>query len=133
MGVAHCAERCHLLDRLAVSFREAYSSRLSIIGTCECREEEEGCLEPVAKPHPNTSGMTVVSVPYDFGLSRGKSLLIEMVKTEFVLVLDDDFVHSFHSCLECMVFRMRSRLHSQWKPFDIVGFPILEDERMFGA
>ena len=42
--------------------------------------------------------MTVVSVPYDFGLSRGKTLLIEMTRTEFVLVLDDDFTHSMHSC-----------------------------------
>ncbi|CAE8636179.1 unnamed protein product, partial [Polarella glacialis] len=40
--VAHCAERCHLLDRLAVSFREVYA-RIPIIATCECAEEEAGC------------------------------------------------------------------------------------------
>eukprot|EP00929_Paragymnodinium_shiwhaense_P094414 TRINITY_DN5498_c0_g1_i1.p1 TRINITY_DN5498_c0_g1~~TRINITY_DN5498_c0_g1_i1.p1 ORF type:complete len:1216 (-),score=268.76 TRINITY_DN5498_c0_g1_i1:8-3655(-) len=130
--LAHCAERCHLLDRMALSFREMYA-KIDIITTCECSEEEAGCSEPVAHSHPNISGMITVTVPYDFGLSRGKSLLVSMAKTEFVLVLDDDFVYNFHSCLECMLWRMRSRYHSQWRPFDILGFPILEDERMFGA
>eukprot|EP00434_Breviolum_minutum_P010299 symbB.v1.2.009089.t1/scaffold570.1/size221114/4 len=129
--VAHCAERCHLLDRLAVSFREVYSI-LPIIATCECAEED-GCVSPVVRPHDTVSNMTVVSVPYDFGLSRGKTLLIEMTQTEFVLVLDDDFTLSMHSCLECMLWKMRSRHYSLWKPFDILGFPVQEDERIFGA
>ena len=84
------------------------------------------------------------------------------VDTEFVLVLDDDFVRSPLSCLECaleglpeacqkprgMVWHMRSHLHSLTLPFDawhcrganptvpgedLLGFPILEDERNFGA
>eukprot|EP00971_Amphidinium_carterae_P050275 990647-Amphidinium_carterae.1 len=37
------------------------------------------------------------------------------------------------SCVECMVMHMRSRLHSLSLPFDMLGFPILEDERNFGA
>jgi len=129
--IAHCAERCHLLDRLADSFREFYG-RLPIIATCEC-SEDQGCTAPVPRKHETVPHMTVVSVPYDFGLSRGKTLLIEMTQTEFVLVLDDDFTHSFHSCLECMLWKMRSRHYSLWKPFDILGFPVQEDERGFGA
>lgn len=129
--VAHCAERCHLLERLAMSFREVYA-KMQIIATCECAEEE-GCQEPVPRSHETVPNMTVVSVPYDFGLSRGKTLLIEMTKTEFVLVLDDDFTHSMHSCVECMLWKMRSRHYSLWKPFDILGFPVQEDERIFGA
>jgi len=129
--VAHCAERCHLLDRLGSSFREIYT-RIPIVVTCECAEEDH-CPGPVFNSHARIAGMTVVSVPYDFGLSRGKSLLLKHTTTELVLVLDDDFVHAFHSCLECMVWRMRSRYHSLWRPFDIVGFPVLEDERLFGA
>ncbi|CAE7344029.1 MEE40 [Symbiodinium natans] len=129
--VAHCAERCHLLDRLALSFREFYD-HLPIIATCECAEDE-GCTAPVPRAHPSVAHMTVLSVPYDFGLSRGKTLLIEMTQTEFVLVLDDDFTHSIHSCLECMLWKMRSRHYSLWKPFDILGFPVQEDERGFGA
>ncbi|CAK9060818.1 unnamed protein product [Durusdinium trenchii] len=130
--VAHCAERCHLLERLAVSFREVYA-KLPIITTCECAEDALGCEEPVARAHERVSQMTVVSVPYDFGLSRGKTLLIEMTDTEFVLVLDDDFTHSMHSCLECMLWKMRSRHYALWKPFDVLGFPVQEDERIFGA
>lgn len=129
--LAHCAERCFLLDRLAISFRKAYD-RLPVIATCECAEEEH-CTEPIVRPNENISHMKVVSVPYDFGLSRGKSLLAKMATTEFVLVLDDDFVHSYHSCLECMLWHMRSRYHSLWRPFDILGFPVVEDERLFGA
>eukprot|EP00931_Biecheleriopsis_adriatica_P119410 TRINITY_DN94632_c0_g1_i1.p1 TRINITY_DN94632_c0_g1~~TRINITY_DN94632_c0_g1_i1.p1 ORF type:complete len:1060 (+),score=199.19 TRINITY_DN94632_c0_g1_i1:375-3182(+) len=129
--VAHCAERCHLLDRLAASFREVYA-KLPIIATCECAEEE-GCREPKPRAHGNVPHMTVISVPYDFGLSRGKTLLIEMTTSEFVLVLDDDFTHSFHSCLECMLWKMRSQRISAWRPFDILGFPVQEDERIFGA
>lgn len=130
--LAHCAERCHLLDRLALSFRDLFE-RLAVVATCECAEEDPGCMELVAQQHPDIAHMKVVSVPFDFGLSRGKSLLAKMAQTEFVLVLDDDFVYSFHSCLECMMWRMRSQFHSLWKPFDILGFPVLEDERLFGA
>eukprot|EP00927_Polykrikos_kofoidii_P043793 TRINITY_DN37894_c0_g1_i1.p1 TRINITY_DN37894_c0_g1~~TRINITY_DN37894_c0_g1_i1.p1 ORF type:complete len:1211 (+),score=172.41 TRINITY_DN37894_c0_g1_i1:158-3790(+) len=129
--VAHCTERCNFLDRLANSFRDVYS-RLAIVATCECTEKEH-CPEPVAAPHATIPGVTVISVPHNFGLSRGKSLLASLSQTEFVLVLEGDFVNSFHSCLECMLLRMRSELHSQWRPFDIVGFPILDDERLFGA
>merc|ERR1712232_236556 len=77
--------------------------------------------------------MTVIDVPYDFGLSRGKRLLAQVTRTEFMLVLDDDFVRSPLSCLECMLLHTRSRLHSRTLPFDMLGFPILEDERNFGA
>ncbi|CAJ1437557.1 unnamed protein product, partial [Effrenium voratum] len=129
--VAHCAERCHLLERLAASFREAYA-KLPIIATCECAEDQE-CLQPAPRAHDTVPHFTVVSVPYDFGLSRGKTLLVEMTHTEFVLVLDDDFTHSMHSCLECMLWKMRSRHYSAWKPFDVLGFPVQEDERIFGA
>lgn len=77
--------------------------------------------------------MAVIDVPFDFGLSRGKKLLVSRVETEFILVLDDDFVRSPLSCLECMLWHMRSHLHSLTLPFDMLGFPILEDERNFGA
>jgi len=133
--VAHSAERCQLLDRLGASFREIYE-RLPIVVTCECAEDEaksQHCNEHERLPHPKIPSMTVVSVPFDFGLSRGKRLLVQLVKTEFVLVLDDDFVRSPLSCLECMLWHMRSRIHSLTLPFDTLGFPILEDERNFGA
>ena len=60
-------------------------------------------------------------------LTRGKRLLAQLARTEFILVLDDDFVRSPLSCVECMVLHMRSRLHSLSLPFDLLGFPILED------
>ena len=129
--VAHSASRCELLDRLGTSFRSVYE-RLPVLVTCECAEGVncEGLKE---RPHPSVSHMSVVDVPFDFGLSRGKKLLVHRVQTEFLLVLDDDFVRSPLSCLECMLWHMRSQLHSLTLPFDLLGFPILEDERNFGA
>lgn len=131
--VAHSHERCELLDRLGASFRVLYD-RMPVIVTCECPEPEaHRCLEPVRRQHPTIPSMDVIDVPYDFGLSRGKRLLAQHVDTEFILVLDDDFVRSPLSCIECMVWHMRSQLHSIPLPFDMLGFPILEDERNFGA
>ncbi|CAJ1407041.1 unnamed protein product [Effrenium voratum] len=129
--VAHSASRCELLDRLGASFRTMYG-RLPVLVTCEC-PEAAGCLEPSQRRHPAIPYMSVIDVPFDFGLSRGKKLLVSSVNTEFILVLDDDFVRSPLSCLECMLWHMRSRLHSLTLPFDMLGFPILEDERNFGA
>ncbi|CAK9107742.1 Protein xylosyltransferase [Durusdinium trenchii] len=128
---AHSASRCDLLERLGLSFRLIYR-RLPILVTCECAEEAE-CHQLLQRPHPSIPAMQVVDVPFDFGLSRGKKLLVSRVETEFILVLDDDFVRSPLSCLECMLWHMRSQLHSLTLPFDLLGFPILEDERNFGA
>lgn len=129
--VAHSASRCELLERLAKSFRTMYE-RLPIIVTCEC-SKENSCEQLVVRNHQTIPNFAIVDVPYDYGLSRGKRLLIHRVQTEFILVLDDDFVRSPLSCIECMVLHMRSQLHSLTLPFDLLGFPILEDERNFGA
>ena len=129
--VAHSASRCDLLDRLGASFRGIYE-HLPVLVTCECAEGID-CQGLKERPHPSVSHMSIIDVPYDFGLSRGKKLLVHRVQTEFLLVLDDDFVRSPLSCLECMLWHMRSQLHSLTLPFDLLGFPILEDERNFGA
>ena len=129
--VAHSASRCDLLDRLGASFRSVYD-HLPVLVTCECAEGVD-CDELRERPHTDVPYMSVIDVPFDFGLSRGKRLLVQRVRTEFLLVLDDDFVRSPLSCLECMLWHMRSQLHSLTLPFDLLGFPILEDERNFGA
>eukprot|EP00929_Paragymnodinium_shiwhaense_P071015 TRINITY_DN36080_c0_g1_i1.p1 TRINITY_DN36080_c0_g1~~TRINITY_DN36080_c0_g1_i1.p1 ORF type:complete len:1200 (-),score=174.69 TRINITY_DN36080_c0_g1_i1:46-3162(-) len=136
--VAHSASRCELLERLGESFRVLYR-HLPVLVSCECPEDNVrpgrggSCAEPSTRPHKSIPAMTVVDVPYDYGLSRGKRLLAQLTTTEFVLVLDDDFVRSPLSCIECMLWHMRSRMHSLTLPFDLLGFPILEDERNFGA
>lgn len=134
--VAHSAARCDLLERLAQSFRDVYE-RLRIIATCECQPEVRGetarkCEQLTTRKHESIKHFTMIDVPFDFGLANGKSLLARMVQTEFLLVLDDDFTRSPLSCLECMLLRMRSSIHST-APFDMIGFPVLEDERNFGA
>ena len=129
--IAHSANRCELLRRLVSSVRLRFA-QMKILVTCECEPDAEAC--PL---HPTRIDISTdvdwYQVPFDFGLSRGKSFLISRVTTEFVLVLDDDFVFTFSTCVECMILKMKSRLHSAVLPLDIVGIPILEDERAFGA
>lgn len=114
--------------RLGASFRSMYAS-MPVMVTCECAESgPQACSAPKARDHPSIPAMTIVDVPYDFGLSRGKRLLAQSAGTEFILVLDDDFVRSPLSCVECMLLHMRSSAHALPLPFDLLGFPILEDE-----
>ena len=77
--------------------------------------------------------LTVYPVPYDFGLSQGKTRLSELAQTSYLLILDDDFVRTHHTCIECMLAKMYSYWHTSFLPLDLVGFPVLEDERNFGA
>ena len=65
--------------------------------------------------------LTIYPVPYDFGLSQGKTRLTELTTTEFLLVLDDDFVRTPHTCIECMMQKMYSNWHSAFLPLDLVG------------
>eukprot|EP00397_Hematodinium_sp_SG-2012_P004248 GEMP01004259.1.p1 GENE.GEMP01004259.1~~GEMP01004259.1.p1 ORF type:complete len:1060 (+),score=211.55 GEMP01004259.1:149-3328(+) len=127
---AHSGGRCDLVTRMAESLQLSYPN-VSIIATCEC-EEGTNCNYETTRPSPSLP-LTVYNAPYDAGLSRGKMFLTSAVTTEFILILDDDFVLSTHSCLECMALHLRSNWHSHLLPLDIIGFPVLEDERNFGA
>ena len=129
--IAHSANRCELLKRLVSSVRLRYT-KVKISVTCECDPDDKTCPIDPTRIDISTD-VDWYQVPFDFGLSRGKSFLISQVTTEFVLVLDDDFVFTYSTCVECMILKMKSRLHSALLPLDIVGIPILEDERAFGA
>ena len=121
-----------MLERLAETLIPAYP-RLKIIGTCECAEDDPVC-DQTPKPsqlYPNV--LTIHPVPYDFGLSQGKTRLTELTQTNFVMILDDDFVRTHHTCLECMLAKMYSNWHTSFLPLDLIGFPVQEDERNFGA
>ncbi|CAD7952239.1 unnamed protein product [Amoebophrya sp. A120] len=126
---AHSASRCWMLDRMEVSLKTSYPN-MKIIGTCECAEED-----PVCDPTPikKSDILTIYPVPYDFGLSQGKTRLTNLVTTKYLLILDDDFVRTHHTCIECMLAKMYSYWHTSFLPLDLVGFPVLEDERNFGA
>ncbi|CEM16720.1 unnamed protein product [Vitrella brassicaformis CCMP3155] len=134
--VAHSGGRCWILDRMARSIRLLYP-RMPIVVTCEREDQQDQADGPdggliTKSPHGSIPNMTVLSVPFDYGLARAKNLLVSLITTEFTLVLDDDFVTSPHTCVECMLEKMTNQLHLG-HPFDIVGFPIREDEEDFGA
>ena len=132
--IAHSGGRCEIFARLEESLRIRYG-KMKLRLTCECETTtDDSCpTEPALNPKKSSVETSWYDVPHDFGLSRGKSFLISTVDTEFVLVLDDDFTLGFNSCIECLVIKLKSRLQSSVLPLDIVGFPVLEDERMFGA
>ena len=48
-----------------------------------------GGSAPPWSRHPNT---TLVALPTDAGLAFGRNVLVQMVKTPFLVVLEDDFV-----------------------------------------
>ena len=135
---AHSATRCWMLERMAVSLVSAYP-KLKIIGTCECDESDNICnsenqhRQATSPQIHDTYPLKIYQVPYDFGLSQGKTRLAQLVETQYLLVLDDDFVRTPHTCIECMLAKMFSNWHTSFLPLDLVGFPVLEDERNFGA
>ena len=130
--VAHSANRCDSLRHMIQSVHDVYPGMLVMV-TCE--RDRALPNEPDGSYLENTGNENVewYSVPFDFGLSRGKAFLASKVTTEFVMVLDDDFRLTYSSCIECLMWRMQSRIHSALLPLDVIGFPILEDERAFGA
>ncbi len=139
---AHSASRCWMMERMADSLVTSYPN-LKIIGTCECSYEDKVCDETPYKSTKYPDVLTIQPVPYDYGLSQGKTRLTQLVQdgipslgvpgTPYVLILDDDFVRTHHTCIECMLGKMVSNWHTSFLPLDLVGFPVQEDERNFGA
>jgi hypothetical protein len=72
-------ERPHILRRLVASIRRLYPA-LPIVVVDDSRE-------PVS-----LAGVKTVTMPYDSGISAGRSEGLRHVTTPYVLVLDDDFV-----------------------------------------
>ena len=118
-----------MVTRLAESMQVMYPS-VRLIATCECEEHQRCDFD--FSDHPSLP-LRIYHVPFDYGLSQGKTFLTNVTATELVLILDDDFVLTPHTCLECMALHLRSQWHEKGLPLDLIGFPVLEDERNFGA
>lgn len=76
--------RSQHMKRLHDSIRKYYPDILVIVG-----DDTYANNRPPWSKHPNT---LLIALPQDVGLSQGRNMLVNMVKTPFVLVLEDDFV-----------------------------------------
>lgn len=74
-------ERPKFLQRLVDSIREFYP-KLPILIADDSRQ-----VTAVTGP-----GISIHRMPYDSGLSAGRNLLLDVTKTPYFLLLDDDFV-----------------------------------------
>jgi GT2 family glycosyltransferase len=85
-AVVKTFERPRLLRRLVASIRRAYPD-LRVVVVDDSREP---------RPLP---GVDTVVLPFDSGVSAGKNAGLAAVDTEYVLLLDDDFVFWRHTDL----------------------------------
>ena len=101
--------RWEQMDILHKSIRWHYPAIRVIVGD----DTFSADYAPPWSRHPNT---TLVALPHDAGLSLGRNMLVQMVETEFVVILEDDFVFSRFTNLERMAraFRRNPKI-------DIVG------------
>jgi hypothetical protein len=79
-------ERPRALERLVASLRARYPE-LPIIVADDSRE-------PSAPP-----GVELIALPFDSGVSLGRQAALERARTEYVWLLDDDFVLFHGTCL----------------------------------
>ena len=87
-------KRPESLHRLLRSINEFYSG-VKIIVVDDSSEEsiEEHQIQ-------SKGNVKYIRVPFNVGLSEGRNILLDYVKTEYFLLLDDDFILDFHSNIE---------------------------------
>jgi glycosyltransferase involved in cell wall biosynthesis len=86
-AVVKTFERPHLLRRLLASL-DRIEPEMPVVVVDDSRD-------PV-----DPRGVELVRLPYDSGVSAGRSAGLERVRTEYVLMLDDDFVFYRRSALD---------------------------------
>lgn len=80
-------ERQKVLRRLLKSIRHFYSE-VKIIVADDSRKTSKDKNRKICTKY----NAQYIELPYDSGLSRGRNEMVQMVKTEFFLLLDDDYV-----------------------------------------
>lgn len=80
-------ERPYCLFRLVKSIRRYYPDAEILIGD----DSEMSCRAGILKRY-GQEGITVYELPHDCGISYGRNELVRKVKTQYFVLLDDDFV-----------------------------------------
>ncbi len=101
-------ERPRILRRLVASVRRLYPT-LPIVVVDDSRE-------PTA-----LAGVATITMPYDSGISAGRSEGLKHVSTPYVLLLDDDFVFHRHTRLAPALALME-----RYPAIDIMGGRVIE-------
>jgi len=98
------------------SLREQYPEIQILVGDQNKKTSKE--LNNVCKEN----GAEIVRLPYDCGLSRSRNILVEKVKTDYVLVGDNDFLYTDSSKVDKMLEFLEN------SNFDLIGGRIKENE-----
>jgi glycosyltransferase involved in cell wall biosynthesis len=106
-------ERPRILRRLLKSILRKYPS-LPIIIADDSRDPE------------NIPGVQSIVMPYDSGVSAGRHEALRHVKTEYVLVLDDDFVFYRHTSLEAALAIMDNHPRIDVMGGEVIDLPFFE-------
>ncbi len=96
-------ERADALSRLVTSIQRRYPT-LPIVVVDDSQEPK-----PVA-------GVKTIIMPFDSGISAGRNRALDEIDTPYFLLLDDDFIFSYHQQLEPLIALME-----QNREIDIIG------------
>ncbi len=100
-------ERPEVLKRLVMSIRHFYPS-MHIIVVDDSREPME--LE----------GVETIVMPYDSGVSAGRSEALQHVKSKYLMLLDDDFIFHRHTQVQPLMKKLEK--HPE---IDIIGGDVI--------
>ena len=85
-------ERPYCVLRLVKSILKYYPDAKILIAD----DSEQSCKKAIAKKYADNN-IAVFELPHDCGLSYGRNFLVDKVKTEYFVLLDDDFVFDCHT------------------------------------
>lgn len=68
-------------------------------------------------------GVTVITMPYDSGVSAGRNRALSEVKTEYVLLLDDDFIFYYKTDFDEALKLMEENLKIDIMGGEVVNLP----------
>jgi len=79
-----------------------------------------------SKVSPQIEGVKLITIPYDSGVSVGRQMALDNVKTPYTLILDDDFVFYYHTELEPAMEIMEANTNIDIMGGEVVDLPLLQ-------
>lgn len=112
-AVVKTFERPKILKRLVKSVRRFYPELPMIVA-----DDSENPIE--------LEGVETVILPYNSGVSAGRNAGMELVKTPYVLLLDDDFIFFRHTRLEPVLEAMDQNPEIDLIGGEVVNLPFFQ-------
>lgn len=84
---------------------------------------DDGLYETLPARFGKDPNLVYKKLPFDTGLSRGRNIMVDMVTTEYLVLMDDDFLFDVNTDIDYLLDVME---HTN---FDILGFKNPEDHK----